>query len=313
MPKTAKKSSRSSGKSRQPAGLSARPSAPGRPARPTGPKGLTAATADRHELYQLSVQNVESEIDFVDATFKALRGRHAVRLREDFCGTGNTSCEWVRRRAANVAFGLDIDQPTLDWGAEHNVARLKPAQRRRVSLLNRNVLTPGDAVGMDCILAMNFSYWLFKTREDMRGYFRAVRDSLADGGVFFLDHYGGSETMTEMVEKRDIDAGKGRQFVYEWDQASYNPITGDMTCRIHFRFPDRTRMKNAFEYHWRLWTLPEIRELLGEAGFSRVTVYWEGDELDKNGEPTGEGSGEFSPSETGSADPAYISYITAEK
>jgi hypothetical protein len=166
---------------------------------------------------------------------------------------------------------------------------------------------------MDCVLAMNFSYWLFKTRDQMREYFRAVRDSLADGGVFFLDHYGGSETMTEMVEKRDIEPGKGRKFVYEWDQASYNPITGDMTCRIHFRFPDRTRMKNAFEYHWRLWTLPEIRELLSEAGFSKVTVYWEGDELDKKGEPTGEGSGEFSPSETGSADPAYISYITAEK
>jgi SAM-dependent methyltransferase len=304
MPKTAKKPSSSAGK---PAGRSG--AKPGRAA----PAGFTAATADRHELYQLSVQNVEAEIDFIDATYKALRGRHAVRLREDFCGTGNTSCEWVRRRTSNLAFGLDIDQPTLDWGREHNLPKLTLAQRKRVQLINRNVLTPGDAVGMDCVLAMNFSYWLFKTRDRMRDYFRAVRDSLADGGVFFLDHYGGSETMTEMVEKRDIEPGKGRKFVYEWDQASYNPITGDMTCRIHFRFPDRTRMKNAFEYHWRLWTLPEIRELLSEAGFSKVTVYWEGDELDKKGEPTGEGSGEFSPSETGSADPAYISYITAEK
>jgi SAM-dependent methyltransferase len=304
MPKTAKKPSKAAGKSTRRPG-----SKPGRAAS----AGFTAATADRHELYQLSVQNVDAEIDFVDATYKALRGRHAVRLREDFCGTGNTSCEWVRRRTSNLAFGLDIDQPTLDWGQAHNLSKLTPAQRKRVELINRNVLTPGDAVGMDCVLAMNFSYWLFKTRDQMREYFRAVRDSLADGGVFFLDHYGGSETMTEMVEKRDIEPGKGRKFVYEWDQASYNPITGDMTCRIHFRFPDRTRMKNAFEYHWRLWTLPEIRELLSEAGFSKVTVYWEGDELDKKGEPTGEGSGEFSPSETGSADPAYISYITAEK
>ncbi len=55
------------------------------------PAALTARTADRHELYQLSVQNVESEIDFVDAEFERLRGRKAVRLREDFCGTGNTS------------------------------------------------------------------------------------------------------------------------------------------------------------------------------------------------------------------------------
>lgn len=275
--------------------------------------GLTAATADRHELYQLSVQNVESEIDFVDATYQALRGRHAVRLREDFCGTGNTSCEWVRRRPSNLACGLDIDQPTLDWGLEHNLGSLEPDQRDRVRLLNRNVLSPGDAVNMDCVLAMNFSYWLFKTRDELRDYFRAVRESLADDGAFFLDHYGGSESMSEMVEKRPIEGKKGRNFTYEWDQASFNPITGEMTCRIHFRFPDKTRMKNAFEYHWRLWTLPEIRELLAEAGFSKVTVYWEGDELDEDGEPTGEGNGEFTPSEVGTADPAYISYITAEK
>lgn len=291
--------------------------------KPKGPRGsstrsrrpapFTAATADRHELYQLSVQNVQAEIDFVDAEFKRLRGRHAVRLREDFCGTGNTSCEWVRRRRTNLAFGLDIDQPTIDWGLAHNLTTLAPAQRKRVTLLNRNVLHPGDAVGMDCVLAMNFSYWLFKTRAEMKGYFRSVRDSLAPDGVFFLDHYGGSETMTEMVEKREIETDDKRTFTYEWDQASYNPITADMTCRIHFRFPDRTRLKDAFEYHWRLWTLAEIRELLTEAGFSKVTVYWEGDELDKDGEPTGEGNGVFSPSMTGAADPAFISYIAAER
>lgn len=304
MPKTAQKPTKAS---KKPA------SKKGRRSGGAGPAGFTAATADIHELYQLSVQNVESEIDFVDAEFERLRGRKADLLREDFCGTGNTSCEWVRRRPSNRAVGLDIDQPTLDWGLERNVSRLDDHQRARVSLLNRNVLSPGDAVGMDCVLAMNFSYWLFKTREDLCGYFRAVRASLADDGVFFLDHYGGSEAMSEMVEKRSVEGRKGRSFTYEWDQASYNPITGDMTCRIHFRFSDKTRIKNAFEYHWRLWTLPEIRELLAEAGFSKVSVYWEGDELDKSGEPTGEGNGEFTPTEVGTADPAYISYIAAER
>lgn len=277
------------------------------------PAPLTARTADRHELYQWSVQNVESEIDFVDAEFKRLRGRHAVRLREDFCGTGNTSCEWVRRRDTNLAFGLDIDQPTLDWGAEHNLAQLDASQRSRVRLVNRDVLKPGDVLNMDCVLAMNFSYWLFKSREELKSYFRAVRGSLAKDGVFFLDHYGGSEAMSEMVETRAIKAPGGRRFTYEWDQTAYNPITGDMHCRIHFRFPDKTRVDNAFEYHWRLWTLPEIRELLTEAGFSKVTVYWEGDELDDDGEPTGDGNGEFTPSTRGSADPAFVSYIAAER
>tara|TARA_R110000868_G_scaffold411617_1_gene706016 strand:+ start:87832 stop:88725 length:894 start_codon:yes stop_codon:yes gene_type:complete len=266
---------------------------------------LTALTADRHELYQHSVQNVEAEIDFIDAEFESIRGRKAQSLREDFCGTGNTSVEWIKRRKTNTAVGLDIDQPTLDWGEEHHLAKLSDDERARVQLLNRTVLEPGDAGGTDCVLAMNFSYWLFKTRDELRGYFKSVRDSIGKDGIFFLDHYGGSETMTETEETKKIDAGGGRSFTYIWEQASYNPITGDMRCHIHFKFPDKTRMNKAFTYEWRLWTMVEIRELLSEAGFANVLVYWEGEDED------GDGNGEYEPTLEGEADPAFISYIVA--
>lgn len=264
----------------------------------------TAATADRHVLYQLSVQDVESEIDFVDDTFRDLRGKRASRLREDFCGTGNTSCEWVRRRRTNTAVGLDLDSETLEWGRENNIAKLKPHARERVSLYERDVRTPGRGTGnMDVVLAMNFSYWILQERETLRKYFESVRSSLAPGGIFFLDHYGGSESMTEQREKRDIEEG----FTYIWDQHQYNPITGWMQCYIHFHFPDGSKMKRAFSYEWRLWTLPEIREILREAGFQRVTVYWEGEDED------GEGNGVFEPTEVGDCCPAFIAYIVAEK
>jgi len=266
---------------------------------------LSASTADRHELYQLSVQDTEAEINFVDETFEEIRGREARLLREDFCGTGNTSCEWVRRRADNRAIGLDIDGPTLAWGVEHCVSTLTDDERERVTLIERDVLAPGDATDVDCVLAMNFSYWLFQTRDELRRYFEGVRASLADGGVFFLDHYGGSESMTEQQEKKKVEDGRGREFTYIWDQKSFNPITGTMACRIHFKFPDKTKWMNAFEYEWRLWTLPEIRELLSEAGFSQVHVYWEGEDED------GEGNGEFERTLEGTADPAFISYIVA--
>jgi len=266
---------------------------------------LTALTADRHELYQHSVQNVEAEIDFIDAEFESIRGRKAKSLREDFCGTGNTSVEWIKRRETNTAVGLDIDQPTLDWGEEHHLAKLTDEERSRVQLLNRTVLEPGDAGGTDCVLAMNFSYWLFKTRDELRGYFKSVRDSIGKDGIFFLDHYGGSETMTETEETKKIDAGGGRSFTYIWEQAHYNPITGDMRCHIHFKFPDKTRMNKAFTYEWRLWTMVEIRELLSEAGFANVLVYWEGEDED------GDGNGEYEPTLEGEADPAFISYIVA--
>lgn len=267
--------------------------------------GLSAATADRHELYQLSVQDVEAEIDFIDETFQEIRGRTGALLREDFCGTGNTSCEWVRRRPENRAIGLDIDTETVEWGREHCIGALDEDQQRRVTLHERDVLEPGDATGVDCILAMNFSYWLFKTRPELLEYFKRARASLGEDGVFFLDHYGGSESMTEQEEPKKVKDERGRSFTYVWDQASFNPITGTMQCRIHFKFPDKTKMMNAFEYEWRLWTLPEIRELLREAGFSHVHVYWEGEDDD------GEGNGEFTPTLEGTADPAYICYIAA--
>jgi cyclopropane fatty-acyl-phospholipid synthase-like methyltransferase len=275
----------------------------------TGKKapGLTAATANTHDLYEASVQNVEAEIDFVDKTFRKLRNRKARTIREDFCGTGNTSCEWVRRRDDNEAIGLDIDAATLEWGRQHKVSALTEDQAARVRLLEHNVLTPGDATGVDAVLAMNFSYWLFKTREALRAYFASARESLAADGVFFCDFYGGSEATSEMEERRKCSIkGKGK-FTYVWDQHKYNPITGDMHCCIHFEFPDGTKQKNAFTYDWRLWTLPEIRELLIEAGFQDAVVYWEGEDED------GEGNGVFKPTTEGEADPAYICYIVARK
>ena len=81
-----------------------------------------------------------------------------------------------------------------------------------------------------------------------------------------------------------------------------------MNCHIHFEFPDRSRMDQAFSYYWRLWTLPEIRELLIEAGFSAVTVYWEGTDRKTN-----EGDGIYSPAETGDADPGWVCYIVAQR
>ena len=83
-----------------------------------------AATADRHKLYQDAVQDVEAEIDFVMETWGKLRGFQATMLREDFCGTANTACEWVRRDPAHEAMGIDLDPAVLQWGRENNLASL---------------------------------------------------------------------------------------------------------------------------------------------------------------------------------------------
>jgi len=266
-----------------------------------GRRPTMAELADRHELYEESVQNVEEECEFVATNFEKLRGRPARSFREDFCGTASACCEWVRNGADRTAIGIDLDAEVLGWGLKNRVGRLSDEQKARVQLIEENVLSVQTGK-VDVVGAFNFSYFIFQQRELMKDYFRSVYDSLEDDGLFFLDAFGGYEAYEEMKEKTKYD-----EFTYAWEQATYYPISGEMTCYIHFKFPDGSKMKRAFEYTWRLWTLPEIVEMLSETGFRNPTVYWEGTDKD------GDGDGVFTPDERGEADAGWIVYIIAEK
>jgi hypothetical protein len=260
---------------------------------------FTARTADPHHLYELAVQAPQAECDFIDATFRKRVGRLPSTLREDFCASHAVCREWVRRRRTNRACGIDLEQYVLDWGRARQQATLTPEQRARITLERADVLTARRAP-VDVTVAMNFSYCVFKSRDLLLRYFKAAFKGVRGGGMFACDAYGGSGSYVEQQEERHLDG-----FTYVWDQNVYNPITGEVLNHIHFRFPDRTEQKKAFTYDWRLWTLPELQELLVEAGFRDPVVHWEGTAKD------GSGDGVFTPSRRGEACESWIAYITA--
>jgi SAM-dependent methyltransferase len=264
-----------------------------------------AGKADRYRCYELSVQCAEADVDFIDQNFRRLRGHDACLLREDFCGTASVCCEWVQRRRANRAVGVDIDPEVLDWARTHNLSALTAHAAERVRLVQEDVLR-FDGTSPDVVAALNFSYWLLEERRAVKHYFERVHRLLKDDGVFFLDAYGGYDSFRVITQERAVE-GDGGDFTYVWEQEKYDPITGRLVCHIHFAFPDGSRMDRAFSYDWRLWTLPEIRELLYEVGFERVTCYWQG--WDQEGNP----DGVFMPAEEGEPDAGWIAYLTAEK
>lgn len=272
----------------------------GRPSRPRRLLSL-AQRASRHELYETAVQDPAAEVAFIRDTYQAIRGRRPRILREDFSGPAGTACRWVQQGADYRALGVDIDPAVLDWGRRHRVARLSETQQRRITLIRADVLK-ARTEPVDVVAAFNFSYWIFKKRPLLRRYFRSVGKALRPDGLFFLDAFGGYDAFRVLKERR-----VNGHFTYVWEQADYHPVTGDIRCHIHFRFPDGSRLRRAFTYDWRLWTLPEICEVLREAGFRRSTVYWEGDD----GE--GGGNGEFRAESRGEADRGWIAYVVAEK
>jgi SAM-dependent methyltransferase len=210
------------------------------------------------------------------------------------------ACEWVKRGKDRRAFGIDLHEPTLRWGEENNLPTLG-RDASRVKLIRGDVMAqyPFRA---DIVAALNFSYFTFKERAVMLRYVNSVYQSLAEEGIFVLDIFGGPEAQT--VEEEEIDHG---QFIYIWDQASYNPVTGHIRCHIHFKLKNGKMMRRAFTYDWRLWSIPEMTDILKEVGFKTVDVYWEGTDKD------GDGNGVFRQSQKGDDSECWVSYLVAAK
>jgi len=259
-----------------------------------------AARAARHVLYQESVQDPASDIEFVSGLFRRRRGRKPLSLREDFCGTALTASHWVASDARRSATAVDLDPGVLRWSRENVVPGIGDAADR-LTLVRRDVRR-GPRGPFDIVLAMNFSYFVFKTRRDLVEYMSSVHRSLERDGIAFFDLYGGFEAVQERAERRPLDG-----FTYVWDQQSVNPVDSTVKNAIHFELADGTRIERAFTYDWRLWQPVEVREALEDAGFSRVDVYWEDDGED------GRGNGVFRPRRRADCDPSWIAYVIAER
>ena len=269
-----------------------------------------AELANKHVLYQKAVQAPEAEIEFFEDRFRSISGREPVLMREDFCGTALLSVEWCKSNASRRALGVDLCKDTLQWGRLHNIEPAGENIAQRLSILNANVLDVIEPKA-DITCATNFSYGVFKTRDALRGYFEQARKGLNEDGLFILDMFGGTETVDVLEEERDVD---DEEFTFIWEQEKFNPINHDILCHINFLFPDGSRMDKAFTYDWRLWTIPELTELLLEAGFNNVRVFWdefEEDDEDEDNEYL-ESTGKFIEVKEIDQQESWVSYIVAE-
>jgi len=263
---------------------------------------LTARRADINKLYEESVQCPEFEVNFIKKLFKKYYNKKCRSLREDFCASALISAEWVKDNINNTSLSIDLDKRMITAAKKTASTLLSENQ------LPRMKIKYGDSskykgAKVDCILATNFSYFVFKDRQKLIKYFSNAYNQMKKSGLFMLDAFGGYEAH-QLLEERT----KHKNFTYVWDQSSFNPITHEIQCYIHFEFPDKTKKNRAFSYNWRLWTLPEIQECLTEAGFRHVDVYMQGWDDKKNEETE-----KFYKVTKCDADPAWVAYLVARK
>lgn len=265
----------------------------------------TKRNFDKYYAYEQSVQSFEDDVElFVSLYKQAHGGQEPRRLREDFCGTFGFTCEFVKRDPGNSAEALDLDPEPLAYGKRNHFAKLTAAQKKRIEVQRRDVLSVSPKKA-DLIVANNFSFYIFRERKTLVRYFECARQSLnKHQGALIVEMVGGPGFIEKNKEQRTIKENGKPLFTYIWDQRSFNPVTAEGHYSIHFRMPDGNVHKHAFTYHWRIWTIAEVRDAMIEAGFRETCVFWETSYR-------GEATGEFIRTEKGDNDWTWLCYVAA--
>jgi SAM-dependent methyltransferase len=240
----------------------------------------------------VAVQGVDWDLDFLERVWRYRHPGRTPRLfREDFCSTAALATAWVLRGRDRQAWGVDHDPEPLAWAREHRLAHVHEAAAR-VHLVRGDVRRPRRPL-VDVACALNFSWWVFHERADLVRYLRAARAGLAPGGVLVLNLFGGSTAEATLVERTRKRAGNGPDgerlpaFTYVWEHARYNAADRRLLAHIHFELGNGRRLTNAFTYDWRMYTVPELRDAVLEAGFRDFEVWSEGwNERERQGNGT---------------------------
>ncbi len=246
------------------------PSVPTRRARP-----------DRHALYEVAVQGVDWDLDFLERVFRYRHeGREPKLFREDFCSTAALATAWAQRGRDRQAWAVDLDPEPLAWARKYRLPYVREVAER-VHLVRGDVRTARKPL-VDVACALNFSWWVFHQRADLVKYLKAARAGLKPGGVLVLNLFGGSRAeraLTERTRKRAQNGPDGSMlpgFTYIWEHAHFNAADRRLLAWIHFELRDGRKVQKAFVYDWRMYTVPELRDCVLEAGFAGYEVWSEG-------------------------------------
>jgi SAM-dependent methyltransferase len=238
-------------------------------------------------LYRRAVQHPPAEADFLHRAYRHHNRSLPLLLREDFAGSCAVAAAWVAMDPEHQAMAVESHGPTARW-AERTAKREMGDAADDLHIVEADVLEV-DGPKVDITCALNFSTFIYHDRAALKQYFQSARRGLKRNGVLILDAYGGPGAIRVGTQTRrvpgeappdvppdfspDSPAAPQPGFTYHWEQRTFDPITHRTECRIHFTLADGTHLRSAFIYRWRLWTLPELTEIMLESGFKKAEAW----------------------------------------
>ena len=236
-----------------------------------GPASGRTGEFSRYDLYELTVQNPAALVPFL----RAVHGRDPRVLGEDFCGSGALSKAWVAAVSGGRAIAVDLDPDPLE--------RIPRTRASAIKVLRKDVRRVSQGRKADLIFVGNFSIGELHDRRELIRYLRVARARLSsrgERGVFVCDTYGGETAFTRGGVTRMHPGPSDDPTVrirYTWQQREADPLSGLVENALHYRVERAgtvvQELSDAFVYRWRLWSVPELRDAMREAGFKSIEVY----------------------------------------
>ena len=227
---------------------------------------------EKYGLYRETVYHPDKDnVIQLNNLFRALKGRDARVLREDFCGIFDLSTLWVDYNNTNKAICVDVDSEPIEWGKNHTTVKMNSNKWNRVDIRNDDCrYVDVKDTSVDISIVGNWSQQILVKRSDMLAYFKNVYDSLKDDGIFMLGGVNDLEYEIEpYIEHRAIPFNN-KSYKYTFEIQGTCPYTHLGMCKIHFALDN----KNAtpFVYPWRVWTVAEYLDILSEVGFEKANI-----------------------------------------
>lgn len=221
-----------------------------------------ARPVSKFDLYELCVTEPVRLARFL----RALHGKSPRTLREDFCGSAALSRYWAQSDPRASALAVDIDPEPI--------ALLKGLDR--VDAIRSDVLKCRRSA--DVIACTNFPLGYWHTRAALVRYLTHARACLNPRGVLVADTYGGRDALIPGQIIQHLVGPDDERIEYTFEQRSADPITARVVDALSFRVTPAgksraTVFRDAFVYDWRLWSIPELVDAMGEAGFKSVEVH----------------------------------------
>ncbi|EES01784.1 uncharacterized protein LOC8058944 [Sorghum bicolor] len=170
----------------------------------------------------------------------------------------------VKQKFSDLVHGLNVNS---DNGSGSNSCEQTDLADSKC--LANSTMSEATFPGRDIICAFNYSCCCLHSRKDLVLYFRHVCSALSKrGGIFVMDVYGGTSSERKLRLQRKFPS-----FTYFWEQDEFDIISRQTRISLHFQAGKKQMLKHAFTYHWRLWSIPEIKDCLEEAGFKSVHIW----------------------------------------